>query len=46
MEIFTGLLAFRDPRDVAAYRELFTMYEEHALFGDAAREQIRAWFAF
>ena len=45
VEIFTGRLAFRDPRDVAAYRELFTMYEEHALFGDAAREQIRAWFA-
>jgi transcriptional regulator with XRE-family HTH domain len=43
VEIFTGRLAFRDFQDVAAYRELFTMYEEHALFGEPARERIRAW---
>ncbi|MFE9642189.1 DUF5753 domain-containing protein [Nocardiopsis alba] len=44
VEIFTGRLAFRDPRDVETYRELFAMYEEHALFGDQARERIRSWF--
>lgn len=43
VEIFTGRLAFRDPRDVATYQELFAMYEGHALFGDAARERILAW---
>lgn len=43
VEIFTGRLAFRDFQDVAAYRELFTMYEEHALFADSARELMRAW---
>ncbi|GAA0981281.1 MULTISPECIES: helix-turn-helix domain-containing protein [Nocardiopsidaceae] len=43
VEIFTGRLAFRDARDVKAYRELFAMYEEHALFGDTGRDQIRAW---
>lgn len=43
VEIFTGRLAFRDFQDVAAYRELFTMYEEHALFGEPARDRIRAW---
>ncbi|WP_039831602.1 helix-turn-helix domain-containing protein [Nocardiopsis valliformis] len=45
VEIFTGRLAFRDPRDVEMYRELFAIYEEHALFGNAAREQIQAWAA-
>ncbi|MFE1102383.1 helix-turn-helix domain-containing protein [Nocardiopsis alba] len=44
VEIFTGRLAFRDPRDVETYRELFAMYEERALFGDQARERIRSWF--
>ncbi|MGW5875074.1 DUF5753 domain-containing protein [Nocardiopsis terrae] len=43
VEIFTGRLAFHDPRDVGTYRELFAMYEEHALFGDQARERIREW---
>ncbi|MEV2276534.1 helix-turn-helix transcriptional regulator [Nocardiopsis sp. NPDC049922] len=43
VEIFTGRLAFRDPRDVAAYRELFAMYEEHAVFGDSARDQLQEW---
>ena len=42
-ETFTGRLAFRDPRDVKTYRDLFAMYEEYALFGAAAREQILAW---
>ncbi|MEC3895968.1 DUF5753 domain-containing protein [Nocardiopsis sp. LDBS1602] len=44
VEIFTGRLAFRESRDVETYRELFAMYEEHALFGDQARERIRSWF--
>ena len=44
VEIFTGRLAFRDPREVETYRELFAMYEEQALFGDQARERIRSWF--
>jgi transcriptional regulator with XRE-family HTH domain len=43
VEIFTGRLAFRDFQDVAAYRELFTMYEEKALFGEPARDRIRTW---
>jgi transcriptional regulator with XRE-family HTH domain len=43
VEIFTGRLAFRDSRDVATYRELFAMYEDKALFGDSARDQIRDW---
>nr|WP_221442536.1 helix-turn-helix transcriptional regulator [Nocardiopsis algeriensis] len=43
LETFTGRLAFRDPRDVATYRKLFAMYEEHALFGEDARRRLRSW---
>lgn len=43
VEVFTGRLVFRGSHDVATYRELFAMYEEHALFGDEAREQIQGW---
>jgi hypothetical protein len=44
VEIFTGRLAFRDPRDVEMYQEQFAMYEELALFGDAARQRIQGWW--
>jgi transcriptional regulator with XRE-family HTH domain len=42
-ETFTGILVFRDPRDVAFYRQLFAMYEDHALFGDEARANLLTW---
>ncbi|MBT2530031.1 helix-turn-helix domain-containing protein [Streptomyces sp. ISL-99] len=38
VETFTGRIVFQDPRDVAQYLEIFSMYEQQALFGEAARQ--------
>jgi hypothetical protein len=36
VEIFSGSIAFRDPRDVAHHLELFEYFLSHALRGDDA----------
>ncbi|MFF4700962.1 helix-turn-helix domain-containing protein [Streptomyces chattanoogensis] len=43
VETQTGIMVFRDSRDVTAYIEEFSRYEEHALFGEAAREKLGEW---
>ncbi|MFD7579024.1 helix-turn-helix domain-containing protein [Kitasatospora sp. NPDC059817] len=43
MESFTGRLAFRDHRDIQRYREIFSIFEESALFGDEARRRLGEW---
>ncbi|MET8546319.1 helix-turn-helix transcriptional regulator [Kitasatospora sp. NPDC004799] len=43
VETETGIVILRDRRDIQAYRAAFAMYEEHAIFGDQAREQLAAW---
>ncbi|MGW2919394.1 helix-turn-helix domain-containing protein [Streptomyces angustmyceticus] len=42
VETFTGRLVFQDPRDVTQHREIFELYQQHALFGDEAREFLAA----
>jgi transcriptional regulator with XRE-family HTH domain len=37
IELFTGQLVLRDPKDVAHYRHLFAFFGKHALWDDAAR---------
>jgi transcriptional regulator with XRE-family HTH domain len=37
IELFTGQLVLRDPKDAAHYRALFDFFGEHALWDDAAR---------
>lgn len=37
IELFTGQLVLRDPRDVDHYQELFTFFSDHSLWGDDAR---------
>ncbi|MBB1245760.1 helix-turn-helix domain-containing protein [Streptomyces durbertensis] len=44
-ETFTGRIVFLDPRDVSEYIDLFALFERHALFDDAAREQLTEWAA-
>ncbi|MFF3005034.1 helix-turn-helix domain-containing protein [Kitasatospora sp. NPDC057940] len=43
VESFTGRLAFRDHRDIQRYREIFSIFEESALFGDEARGLLGEW---
>ncbi|MEV7938178.1 helix-turn-helix transcriptional regulator [Kitasatospora sp. NPDC088264] len=43
VESFTGRLAFRDHRDIQRYREIFSIFEESALFGDEARGRLSEW---
>ncbi len=43
VEASTGVMMFRDPRDVTAYLEEFASYEDRALFQDDARERLSAW---
>ncbi|MFE4666082.1 helix-turn-helix domain-containing protein [Streptomyces sp. NPDC056716] len=38
-----GVTAFRDPRDIAAYMELFGTLESYALFEEEARAQLGEW---
>ncbi|MFC0037425.1 helix-turn-helix domain-containing protein [Actinomadura rayongensis] len=37
VEIFTGRVVLRDPKDIAYHRRLFAYFERHALWGDDAR---------
>jgi transcriptional regulator with XRE-family HTH domain len=37
VELFSGQLVLRDPKDIAHYRALFDYFSKHALWGDAAR---------
>ena len=41
VETFTGALLIRSRKDVALYDETFGLFEEHALFGSAARDFVR-----
>lgn len=41
VETFTGALLIRSAQDVALYVETFALFEEHALFGSAARDFVR-----
>ncbi|MFE3072394.1 helix-turn-helix domain-containing protein [Streptomyces sp. NPDC059247] len=43
VEASTGLMVFRDRRDVSAYREEFATFERYALFGEHARERLSEW---
>ncbi|MFD5187310.1 helix-turn-helix domain-containing protein [Streptomyces sp. NPDC058357] len=45
VEISTGVLIFRDHRDVSAYVDEFVMYKGLALFGEQARERLAEWSA-
>ncbi len=42
VEVSTGVMVFRDPRDVAAHLDEFAAFEERAHFGDEARELLQA----
>ncbi|MCX4779099.1 helix-turn-helix domain-containing protein [Streptomyces sp. NBC_01264] len=42
VELSTGVMVFRDPRDVASHREEFSHLEDRALFGDDARDFLGA----
>lgn len=43
MESFTGRIVFRDSRDIERHREIFSMFEGSALFGEEARAQLGEW---
>ncbi|MFJ5234749.1 helix-turn-helix domain-containing protein [Kitasatospora sp. NPDC088391] len=45
VETFTGRIVFRDPRDVSRHLEIFSIFEDCALFDDAARGQLAEWAA-
>jgi Domain of unknown function (DUF5753) len=43
VETFTGRIVFQDPRDIAEHLAIYAMYEAHAMFDDAARDQLKQW---
>lgn len=43
VETSTGVMVFRDHRDVSAYLAEFASFERHALFGEQARERLSEW---
>ncbi|PNE39318.1 helix-turn-helix domain-containing protein [Streptomyces noursei] len=43
VETFTGRIVFQDARDIAEHLEVFSLYEDHALFGDEARAALGEW---
>ncbi len=45
VETGTGALILRDHRDVTAYRDDFSRYEEYALFGEDCRALLAEWSA-
>lgn len=45
VEASTGVMVFRDHRDVSAYLDEFTIFESYALFGEQARERLNEWAA-
>jgi hypothetical protein len=44
-EMSTGVMVFRDPRDIRTYVEEFAAYEERAVFGENARAKLSEWSA-
>ncbi|MFD4169120.1 helix-turn-helix domain-containing protein [Streptomyces albidoflavus] len=45
VETTTGVMVFRDPRDIRMYLDEFAAYEERAVFGEEARERLAGWAA-
>ncbi|MFF1905111.1 helix-turn-helix domain-containing protein [Kitasatospora sp. NPDC058218] len=43
IELFTGRLVLRDPRDIEHYRSLFDFFRVNAVEGDAARSLLAQW---
>jgi transcriptional regulator with XRE-family HTH domain len=43
VEVSTGALIFRDPRDVREYLDEFSVYERYARWGEEARAKLSAW---
>jgi transcriptional regulator with XRE-family HTH domain len=43
VEVSTGALVFRDPRDVREYLDEFSVYEGYARWGEEARARLFAW---
>ncbi|MER5813003.1 helix-turn-helix transcriptional regulator [Streptomyces sp. NPDC002033] len=43
VETSTGVMVFRDHRDVSAYLAEFATFQQHALFGEQARERLNEW---
>ncbi|WP_079053850.1 helix-turn-helix domain-containing protein [Streptomyces graminilatus] len=43
VETFTGRTVFRDSRDIAEHLEIFSRYEQLAMFGDEARTLLAEW---
>ncbi|MGW5866835.1 Scr1 family TA system antitoxin-like transcriptional regulator [Streptomyces sp. NPDC055239] len=43
IETDLGAAVFRDPKDIHSLLDRFTGYEEHATFGDDARDQLTTW---
>ena len=42
IELFTGQLVLRDPKDVDHYRALFDFFTRHAVWADDARQMVHA----
>jgi hypothetical protein len=43
VEVSTGALIFRDPRDIEEYLDEFQTFEGYSLWGEEARVKLRAW---
>ncbi|MBH1936045.1 helix-turn-helix domain-containing protein [Streptomyces sp. AV19] len=43
VETPTGVLIFKDHRDISAYLDEFAAHEAHAVFGEQAREKLADW---
>ncbi|MGC0415094.1 helix-turn-helix domain-containing protein [Embleya sp. AB8] len=43
VELFSGQLILRDPKDIAYYRDLFDYFVDRSLSGDEARAEIESW---
>ncbi len=43
VELFTGQLVLRDPKDIEHYRDLFDFFTSEATQGSDARELLRGW---
>ncbi|RKT17127.1 helix-turn-helix protein [Streptomyces sp. 1114.5] len=43
VEVSTGALVFRDPRDIQEYLHEFRTFEGYSLWGDEARAKLGAW---
>ena len=43
VEVSTGALVFKDSRDIQEYLDEFQVFEDYALWGDAARAKLMEW---